>query len=484
MLSFDRSRGGALALAALLSLVLQPLAARDAHAEDQTLLGQRLEIANPAPTKPERRRLVLTAGERQSPNTLTGDPTVAGSDGGALLQIRTSGVTPSNLVLPLPQGTARSGKPFWRATAGQGFRYADPRGENGPVSSLVVRKAPNGVFSLRIVMSGKKAPLDVVPPNPGARANVMLSLRGGDRYCVSFGPHGILKNDARSFTLTGQIAESCPASVSGEFLALTYNVAGLPQGISGSNPATNTPLISPLLNGYDLVLVQESWQTPDPNPLAPLRVYHELLVADARHPYKSISATHPLGTDPTRPSALLGDGLNRMSRFPFEPVTRVRWNGCHNSAADCLALKGFSFARTTVAPGVEIDVYNLHMEAGGDPEDDVLRDQGVSQLRDFINTMSVGRAVIVGGDFNLHTNTEPDRSQYERLLAETGLIDACAAVGCPTPGRIDKFAFRSGDDVTLSALSHRFETDVFVGPMGEPLSDHDALAVRFAWSAP
>jgi hypothetical protein len=61
---------------------------------------------------------------------------------------------------------------------------------------------------------------------------------------------------------------------SGDFLALTYNVAGLPEGISGSHPETNTPLIGPLLNAYDLVLMQESWLTPDPNPLAPLRIVH------------------------------------------------------------------------------------------------------------------------------------------------------------------------------------------------------------------
>ena len=34
---------------------------------------------------------------------------------------------------------------------------------------------------------------------------------------------------------------------SGTFDSLTYNVAGLPQGISGSDPENNIPQISPLL---------------------------------------------------------------------------------------------------------------------------------------------------------------------------------------------------------------------------------------------
>jgi endonuclease/exonuclease/phosphatase family metal-dependent hydrolase len=270
---------------------------------------------------------------------------------------------------------------------------------------------------------------------------------------------------------------------SGSFLALSYNVAGLPEGISGSHPEANTPIIGPLLNGYDLVLLQESWKTPDPNPFAPLRVYHEILEAASLHPFKSVSAPQPLGNDPERPSALVADGLNRFSQFRFDSVTRQRWENCHVTAADCLSLKGFSFARTTLPSGATVDVYNLHMEAGGDPEDDERRDEGVTQLSDFINANSVGRALIVGGDFNLHTNSEPDSTQFQRLLSETGLIDVCAFLGCPEPGRIDKFLFRNSDALTLTPVSWNFETDVFVDGDDEPLSDHDALAVRFDWSS-
>jgi endonuclease/exonuclease/phosphatase family metal-dependent hydrolase len=271
-------------------------------------------------------------------------------------------------------------------------------------------------------------------------------------------------------------------TTSGDFLALSYNVAGLPEGLSSSNPERFTPLIAPLLDAYDLVLLQESWQTPDPNPFAPTRVFHEILAAGSTHPYKSVPAEQPFNTDPDRPDALLGDGLNRFSIFPFTPVVRQAWQGCDNSAADCLALKGFSFARTTLADGVEVDVYNLHMEAGSTPNDELLRDQGITQILAFMAESSAGRAVIVGGDFNLHTDEEPDASQYARFLAEGGLTDVCASLDCPQPERIDKFAFRSGGGAEIEATSWRFATDVFVSPDGEALSDHDPLEVRFAWS--
>ncbi len=273
------------------------------------------------------------------------------------------------------------------------------------------------------------------------------------------------------------------AGAAGDFLALTYNVAGLPEGLSKSNPAVNTPLISPLLNGYDLVLVQEDWQTPDPNPLAPLRVYHELLEVDAKHPYQSKPLPLPLGTNPERPSALVSDGLNRFSQFPFGAVSRQHWAGCDDSAADCLSLKGFSVARTEFAPGVCVDVYNVHGEAGNTEHDLELKDMNMRDLIAFIETFSAGRAVIVGGDFNMKLRRARDAANLERLRTESGLSDACIALGIVDKGEIDKFFFRSNDAVALSVTSCRFETNVFVRPDGGPLSDHDALAVRFAWSA-
>ncbi len=275
---------------------------------------------------------------------------------------------------------------------------------------------------------------------------------------------------------------SSPAPLGGEFLALTYNVAGLPEGLSGSHPSIYTEQIAPKLDAYDLVVLQETWKTPEANPLG-IRVYHEILEAGASHPYKSVSAPLPLGSDPRRPEALVSDGLNTFSIFPFEPIVREMWSGCDPSAADCLSQKGFSVVRTTLSPGIEVDVYDLHMEAGSTRRDDELRDLAVSQLRDFMSTYSAGRAVIVGGDFNLHTDEEPDGGQYRRLLAEAGLADACESLGCGDGGRIDKFAYRSGGGVTIRATSWRLEEDVFVTAAGEPLSDHEAVAVRFAWSA-
>lgn len=272
-----------------------------------------------------------------------------------------------------------------------------------------------------------------------------------------------------------------PRPNDGSFIALTYNVAGLPEGFSSSMPLTNTPLIGPLLNRYDLVLLQESWQTPVPNPLAPVRVFHEILVAASEHPYKSESAPQPLGADPSRPSALLGDGLNMFSKFPFTETTRVAWATCVETASDCLAFKGFSMSPLTVSSGLTIHVYNLHMEAGGSAADDTARAAGLAQMVAFIERESQGEALIVGGDFNLQTDREPAAGQLAQFREAVGLSDACDP--CAAPGNIDKFLYRSGDKVALTASGWTLEEERFTSESGAPLSDHAPLSVKFRWEA-
>jgi len=266
---------------------------------------------------------------------------------------------------------------------------------------------------------------------------------------------------------------------SGRFLALTYNVAGLPELLSRSQPSLYSPMIGKRLNGYDLVLLQESWQTPDPNPAAPLRCYHEMLLETAEHPYKSPSAPQPFGNDPRRPSALLADGLNVFSKLPLAQTVRQPWGSCVDTFNDCRALKGFSMTPMQLAPGLGIHVYNLHMEAGWSAEDDAARALAIDQLLMFIDLHSRGEALIVGGDFNLR-----DRALAATLLGKlrerTGLVDAC--VRCARPHNVDKLFYRGSDLIDLNADLWRLETEVFKSEEGEPLSDHAPLAIRFTWS--
>jgi hypothetical protein len=281
---------------------------------------------------------------------------------------------------------------------------------------------------------------------------------GGGRSASTSAPIG---SSTTSPTTSGTPSSNLP---SGTLRFLTYNVAGLPQIISQVQPATNTPLISPKLNGYELVVVQEDF------------VYHTELAKDATHPYQS----PPL----TGYSTLVGDGLNTFSTHPFLLRARVKWSVFHgltSNSNDGLSSKGFSCARHTLGPGVEVDVYNLHADAGGDQGDIDARIVQYDQLADFIEAFSAGRALIVAGDTNLNTwsGTRPqDDTTLVTFMTRLGLTDAARTLGGQES--LDRVMLRSSADVELTAKTWRFATE-FVDAAGQPLSDHDAIHVDIGW---
>jgi len=295
------------------------------------------------------------------------------------------------------------------------------------------------------------------------------------------------------------------AGAEGEFSLLSYNVAGLPVEISKEHPDVNIPKISPHLDDYDVVMTQEDFDWWKPDGLASttdFTNYHDRLRADAHHEFRT--EPHPgaeavgIDIEADRPNMELGDGLGVLSAFPISDTVRVPWDRCFgefdSGASDCLAMKGFLMTRLELADGVEVDLYDLHGEAGGGPEDQALQAEDFEQLAAYMEENSAGRAVIVGGDTNLHTDPPGDDAHedsadgkdleiWNAFLDAVGLTDACAATTCDGTGRIDKIAFRSDDGVELEATSHEFQTDVFVDDVGEALSDHEALEVVFSWKS-
>jgi len=206
------------------------------------------------------------------------------------------------------------------------------------------------------------------------------------------------------------------------------------------------------------------------------------------------------------PDPHLGDGLNRMTVFPFEDHTRVRWDECYGTftnGSDCLAVKGFSVARHELAPGAFVDVYNWHADASDDPEDLAARRSEVRQLYAYIEAFSAGHAVLVLGDTNSRYTREGDI--LPEMLAATALSDVWVelALGgalpelgpalrdCVEDGlsggdceRVDKILYRSGGGVTLVPVSYQAGNPLFHDELGVPLSDHEPVSAVFLWSLP
>ena len=293
--------------------------------------------------------------------------------------------------------------------------------------------------------------------------------------------------------------EVAEEGASGSFTLLSYNVAGLPAEISSVDPAEHLPLISPLLNDYDIVATQEDFDWW--GPLAAnfdFVNYHDRLRADATHEFRTEQHPGPeaVGLDlAARMEPFIGDGLGVLSRLPIANTRRVPWDGCFGSldtsdggAADCAAMKGFLMTEVTLPSGDLVHLYDLHGEAGGSPTDQDLQVADYRQLATFIAEHSTDAAVIVAGDTNLHTYSDhedasdgADTRIWEEFLASTGLTDSCDATSCAERDQIDKVAVRSGATVELRVESHRFVSDRFVDAAGEPLSDHPPLSVRIGW---
>jgi hypothetical protein len=199
-------RSSLLAAGTVLALAGSVLAA------DQLVKGTALTVKDPAPGVDPTARLVSAAAkEIQSPETIVGNPTLPGSAGGAILQLIANGANPSSQTFNLAQGTSSTGRPFWVAIGASGFRYKDAKGDQGPVKLLTIKRTPSAIFSIKAKVSGKNGTINVLPPNPGTDGYLTVTITGGDRYCVKYGPEGkVTNNFDKSFKVRKVEVEGCP----------------------------------------------------------------------------------------------------------------------------------------------------------------------------------------------------------------------------------------------------------------------------------
>jgi endonuclease/exonuclease/phosphatase family metal-dependent hydrolase len=260
-------------------------------------------------------------------------------------------------------------------------------------------------------------------------------------------------------------AESVPTE--GELRILTYNVAGLPDGVSGAGAPLleRMPQIAARLDDYDLVGLQEDFDTAG----------HEALVGDAGH--GTVRWFDTLVAD----DRLYGSGLSQLARPAIVAYEGEHYTGCNgvfDGASDCLASKGFQVLTLSLG-GAELDFYNTHHEAGGGDEDEAVRLAQVQQVVASTEGRSAGRAIIYTGDFNLH----PDDAEDIAPLAaydNAGLLRTCDLLGCAEPNHIDQVRLRDGDDIELEAVAWARVEDM-VDAAGEDLSDHPAVEVTIRW---
>jgi hypothetical protein len=259
----------------------------------------------------------------------------------------------------------------------------------------------------------------------------------------------------------GTSSAEADLATAGTFTFLTYNVHGMPDLVTSRKPNVDMPLISPKLNPYDAVVVQKDF------------VYHDELISKATHPYR----TTQRGTWYN-----LQDGLNAFSKFRITAVEREAWRDCNGylgHRSDCWAPKGVMKFTMEIAPGVLVDVYDLHMDAGRSEKDVETRNKQVAQLKAKIARTSADRAILVAGDTSMRDSDEPT---LQTLLTDSKLKDACRSVSCPEPGRVNRVMFRDSAKLKFSVKEWKVER-TFVNAKGEQLSDQEPVKVTLNWRA-
>jgi len=258
---------------------------------------------------------------------------------------------------------------------------------------------------------------------------------------------------------------SAAQDAAGELEVLSYNVHGLPGFITGDDTLARQRAIGPRLEAFALVALQEDF----------LSEGHRLLAAARTHPQQ-------LRFSRALQDRVYGSGLSLLSRHPLRARHEEHYrafNGVLSAGSDGLASKGFQLARIELAPGVELDVYNTHLDAGGGRCDAAARASQVAQLTSAIHTRSRGRAVLLVGDTNLEPTRERDAETLTRLQRATGLRCACLVARQRCCGRIDRILLRSGAGLDLSV--RRWKVDQWRDRSGRPLSDHAPLRATLGW---
>lgn len=295
----------------------------------------------------------------------------------------------------------------------------------------------------------------------GAFGLLNTSLDGGHRVTATV-------------TVFNKVADG--TDITGDFSFLTYNISDL---LGPLSRFAKTLRIGSRINGFDVVNVQEDVS------------YHPFLLARSTFP----DQTPPSVPTWSWPVGLpFSDGLNSFSSYYIESLDRQGWT----QRPSLINPGGFTYSRQHIPGGSSVDVYNVDATRGTFTNDEL------AQLSGFIAHNSVGRAVIVTGDFGqFYSDPGQTLTQFAAANALTDAwvqveyggitpLDAAKCAYADTCEQPDKVFYRNaapldGMDPTTSpiqlrALSYANEGLNFLTGAGKDLSSYRPQSVVFGYS--
>ena len=307
----------------------------------------------------------------------------------------------------------------------------------------------------------------------------------------------LLSSIALCFAVLGAMAQR-----SYNFNAVALNVDGLPKKIltfeinpDGQEEEGATALCGILANsGWDIVGLSEDFN------------FHDYLVAEpAKNYYNFGTHSGSVGISSIVRSSCDGLGFACNKRFSFSGGERTAWkgfNGTTDQGADGLITKGFRVYTVTLATGVAVDVYVLHMEAEDGAKDIAERKNQLGELRDHIlNTNKNKRPIIILGDTNCRYTRDELKTEFidkinadARFTIKDAWVELMWGGTYPTYGTgsimTDAYGMQKGEivdkvfyinttesNLTLKANSYLHDESVTV-------SDHKPVVVNFTLTDP
>lgn len=206
---------------------------------------------------------------------------------------------------------------------------------------------------------------------------------------------------------------------------------------------------------------------------------------------------------------LLTDGLNMVwkKEYTSKGYDRVAWKrgfGKFSHDFDDMVTKGFRRHDMMLKNGLEVVVYNMHMDAssyrdeqvGNDGMDREVRQEQWEQLREYILKNMDERPIIVMGDMNSLYHRDNVKSVFIDNINESGLATAGDAWvelkrdgSFPEYGQtevkddmLDKVIYinPTGTENPIAPILAELDETGYLKADGTPLGDHYPLIVTFA----
>ena len=294
------------------------------------------------------------------------------------------------------------------------------------------------------------------------------------------------------------------------FSVATLNVDGLPQkilviNVNADGPgAVGTARIGKYLTkkGYDIVCMQEDFN------------YHDVLIPWMEDDYSNDTWSGDIGIE-GRDIDFLHlqnhrfecDGLCTFWKkdITLESTERTAWKasfGKFSHALDDIITKGFRRYEVTLANGLSLLVYNMHMDAsddkdeleGKDAKDKEARQVQWQQLKDEILSRIDTRPIIIMGDMNSFYGQDDVKKVFIDAingsgkgtvtdvwveLQNKGLFPETKDDGISGGEVLDKILYvNPASGTQIKAVSMKLDIDGYLQD-GKPLGDHYPLAATF-----